>query len=123
MSRHLCRCWQVTLCDPIMVCEFPYSGDGRPACKLLYAYFTLLCTKNHLIASAYTFIYYLAYHEFVRKVHMKTKTKTKKAIEQNETKKHIHGLHTPNTRLLKVQTTDHKYTDSLTLAATPVRNR
>ena len=33
--------WQVTLCDPIWYVS-SRSGDGRPACKLLYAHFTLL---------------------------------------------------------------------------------
>ena len=37
--------WQVTLCDPIWHVS-SRSGDGRPACKLLYAHFTLLLLEN-----------------------------------------------------------------------------
>ena len=35
--------WQVTLCDPIWHVS-SRSGDGRLACKLLYAYFTFTFT-------------------------------------------------------------------------------
>jgi len=35
--------WQVTLCDPIWYVS-SRSGDGRPACKLLYAPFTFTFT-------------------------------------------------------------------------------
>jgi len=35
--------WQVTLCDPIWYAS-SRSGDGRPACKLLYAPFTFTFT-------------------------------------------------------------------------------
>jgi len=36
-----------------MVCEFPYSGDGRLACKLLYALFFLLQEPNGRIWWSY----------------------------------------------------------------------
>jgi len=42
--------WQVTLCDPIWHVSFR-SGDGRPACKLLYRLVTTLSGVSY--ASVY----------------------------------------------------------------------
>jgi len=45
--------WQVTLCDPIWYVSF-CSGDGRPVCKLLYAFYTLyLFTLFTLLSTNY----------------------------------------------------------------------
>ena len=59
--------WQVTLCDPIWYVS-SRSGVGRPACKLLYAYFTLLFYffKEATVAYATlicTFYYYYYYNK------------------------------------------------------------